>query len=349
MSPHSVQTLLVTGANGYAAGHIIKLALENSYHVKGTVRSKSSVAKLEETFSQYGPMFSVSIVDDITKPESYEGALDSSVTGVIHTASPFMFEIADKKQDMLDPAINGAIAILEAVKRYGSSVRRVVTTSSFAANLDVTQEFRPGYIYTEEDWCPLTYEAGAAADWGAVSYIASKALSEKAMWDWMKTESPSFSHVVINPAWIFGPHVPPLASIDNLNQSTSQLWALMDADKIPTTDFAAFVDVRDVAKIHIAAFEHPEAAGHRFLVGSHFDYQSAADAAREELPELRSRIPEGTPGGGWEEAKSVYSLDASKAEKMLGIRYTPLNVSMRDSFLELLEAEKLTKGKVTAA
>lgn len=346
MSPHSIETLLVTGANGYAAGHIIKLALEKSYNVRGTVRSKSSVAKLEETFSQYAPLFSVSVVEDITKPELYQGALDSSITGVIHTASPFKFEVKDNKRDTLDPAINGAIAILEAVNRYGSSVRRVVTTSSFAANLDVTQGFRPGHVYTEEDWCPLTYEAGASADWGAVSYIASKALSEKAMWDWMKKENPSFSHVVINPAWIFGPHLPSLTSIGNLNQSTSQLWALIDAEKIPTTDFAAFIDVRDVAKIHIAALEHSEAAGHRFLVGSHFDYQSAADAAREEIPELRNRIPEGTPGGGWEEAKTIYTIDGRKAEKMLGITYTPLNVSMRDSFLELLDAEKLSGGEV---
>ena len=340
MSPHSIQTLLVTGANGYAAGHIIKLALEKSYNVRGTVRNKASKAKLEDTFSQYTSQFSVHIVEDIMKPELYETALDSSVTGVIHTASPFAFEIDDKVRDMLEPAIKGSVAILEAVRCYGSSVRRVVTTSSFAAILDPTQAFRPGYTYTEKDWCPLTYEAGVSADWGAVTYIVSKALSEKAMWDWIKAENPSFSHVVINPPYIFGPHVPPLASVENLNQSTFQLWSMIDAEKIPATDFAAFVDVRDVAKIHIAAFETLEAGGHRFLLGKHFDYQSAADVAREAIPELRHRMPEGTPGAGWEEAKNIYEVDGSKAEKMLGIIYTPLSKSIEDSFRELLDAEK---------
>ncbi|KAJ9149267.1 NAD-dependent epimerase dehydratase [Pleurostoma richardsiae] len=346
MASLSEQTLLVTGANGYVAGHIIKLALEKGYKVRGTVRSDASIPKLRDTFAQYASQLTFAIVPDITKPELYERAFESSVTGVIHTASPFVFEVKDRAKDILEPAINGAVAILDAVKLYGPCVRRVVTTSSFAAIIDVSLGHRPGHTYTEQDWNPLTYEEGMSASWGAVTYTASKALAEKGMWAWMAAQDPPppFDLTAINPPWVFGPHVPQLDSLNGLNQSTASLRAaLLDADAVPPTDFAGFVDVRDTAAAHIAALETPEAGGQRFLLGGHFDYQSAADAVRAELPELMGRVPQGQVGKGWEE--EVYEIDGSKAERMLRIEYTPLAVTMRDTFLELLEAERTGGGK----
>jgi nucleoside-diphosphate-sugar epimerase len=62
------------------------------------------------------------------------------------------------RRDLLDPAVGGATAVLEASKRYGPSIRRVVNTSSFAAICDFSQGFRPGYTYTEKDWNLMTYD-----------------------------------------------------------------------------------------------------------------------------------------------------------------------------------------------
>lgn len=64
-----------------------------------------------------------------------------------------MFDIKDTRRDLLDPAINGAVTVLEAAARYrAGSVRRVVTTTSFASNLDLLAGKRPNYTYTEQDW-----------------------------------------------------------------------------------------------------------------------------------------------------------------------------------------------------
>lgn len=85
MSSPSEQTLLITGANGFVAGHIIKVALEKGYKVKGAVRTDSSAAHLKATFPTYSSQLSTTIVNDITNVESFKDAFGPDVTGVIHS------------------------------------------------------------------------------------------------------------------------------------------------------------------------------------------------------------------------------------------------------------------------
>ncbi|KAK5996318.1 NADPH-dependent methylglyoxal reductase GRE2 [Cladobotryum mycophilum] len=325
MATPSEQTLLVTGANGFVALHVIKEALSRGYHVRGTVRSESSASKVRSVFQQHASKLSLSIVSDLTKPELYQEAFAETITpitGVIHVAAPFSLNIDDVTRDLLDPAVKNSVGILEATKKFGSNVRRIVNTSSFAAILDLGQGYRPGYTYSENDWNPMTYSEASTAD-ASTAYCASKGLAEKTMWDWMEREQPSFSLASINPPWIFGPHA---------------LWRLVNATEVPPVDFGGFADVRVVAIAHLQAFEKPEAAGNRFLVGSHFDYHSAVEALVEELPELKNRLPKGTPGA--EQVGKVYALNGEKAKRVLGIDYIPLNKTMKDSFQQFLKAEK---------
>jgi NADPH-dependent methylglyoxal reductase len=300
------------------------------------VRSSSSIPAVKAAQSKYETQLSFAIVPDMTEPSNYKDAF-VGVTGILHTASPFVLAPKDIAVDLLDPAINGVTSILKAANEYGSSVKRVVLTSSFAAILDMSKGYRPGYTYTEADWNPMTYSEATTAD-GATAYCASKGLAEAAGWKWMKTNSPSFTFTSICPPWIFGPNIAGIKDLNKLNESTHALWALVGAEKIPPTDFAGFADVRDVAKAHLAALENDGAKGERFLVGGHFDYQSAVDELVVAVPELEKRLPKGVKGAGLKE--EVYVVDGSKAEKVLGLKYTPLGVTMRDFFVQLLEAEK---------
>ncbi|KAK4450789.1 hypothetical protein QBC34DRAFT_65566 [Podospora aff. communis PSN243] len=335
MTSPSEQTLLLTGANSYVGSHIIKFALEKGYHVRGTVRSERSTAGVREKFPSYGDKLSFAVVSDITKPELFESAFANStkpITGVINVASPFIMDVQDNKRDLLDPAVGGGIAVLEAIKRYGTNVRRLINTSSFACMLDMNAGARPGYTYTEADWNPMSYEEASTAP-GPAAYCASKALAEKAIWDWVAKEKPSFGVVVMNPPWVFGPHVGGIKRTENLNESTHALFKLIGANEIPPLDFAGFVDARTLAEAHIAAFEKDGIDGERFLVGSHFDYQSVVDAVRAEVPQLKDKLPVGTPG----KIPETYDLDGSKAEKVLGIKYVSLAQSMKDSFMQFVE------------
>ncbi|KAK0643276.1 hypothetical protein B0T16DRAFT_415616 [Cercophora newfieldiana] len=336
MASPSEQTILVTGANSYVASHIIKLALDKGYYVRGTVRSERSTAGVREKFASYGDKLEFAIVPDITKPELFEAAFANStkpITGVMNVASPFVMDVEDNKRDLLDPAIGGAIAVLEAIKSYGTNVRRLVNTSSFACMLDINAGARPGYTYTEADWNPMSYEEASTAP-GPVAYCASKALAEKAIWDWVAKEKPSFEVVVMNPPWVFGPHIGGIKDMAHLNESTHALYSVMGKTEIPPLDFGGFVDARTLAEAHVAAFEKEGIDGERFLVGQHFDYQSVVDAVRAEVPELKDKMPVGTPG----KIPDVYSLDGSKAERVLGIKYISLAQSMKDSYLQFVEA-----------
>ena len=82
--------VLVTGANGYLATWVLKKYLEAGYSVRGTVRSLSKSAFLNDKFAHYGDHFELVVVEDITK----DGAFDEAVKGVdaiAHTASPFHY------------------------------------------------------------------------------------------------------------------------------------------------------------------------------------------------------------------------------------------------------------------
>jgi NADPH-dependent methylglyoxal reductase len=300
------------------------------------VRSESSIAAIKAAHSKYASQLSVAIVSDMTEPSNYEDAL-VDVTGIMHTASPFAMSPKDIPSELLDPAIKGVTSILQAAKDYGTSVKRVVLTSSFAAILDTTKGYRPGHTYTEKDWNPMTYAEATTAD-GPTAYCASKGLAEAAGWEWMKANSPNFTFSTINSPWIFGPNIAAIKDLKKLNESTHAIWSLIGAEKIPPTDFAGFADVRDVAQAHLAALERDEAQGERFLVGSHFDYQTGIDEVIALEPELEARLPKGVKGAGLEE--DVYAVDGSKAEKVLGLKYTPLGITMKDTLLQLLEAEK---------
>lgn len=69
------------------------------------------------------------VVEDIAKPDAFDEAIKSNppFETVIHTASPFHYNVTDMKKDLLDPAINGTTGILKAIKKGAPSVKRVVS------------------------------------------------------------------------------------------------------------------------------------------------------------------------------------------------------------------------------
>ncbi|XXG95842.1 hypothetical protein Hte_002113 [Hypoxylon texense] len=344
--------VLVTGGGGYVGGQIIREALASGFHVRVTARSASSAARSVARFppSHAAALLSTAVVPDIQVPEAYAAAFaDGAVTHVVHAASPFVLDPADVVRDVLEPAVRGATAVLDAALRYGGGrVRRVAATSSFAAVADATKGRRPGYAYDEKDWNPATWDEAAAGD-GVFAYCASKALAERAMWDWMKAheEEVSFGLATICPPWVFGPYADqPRATSTGLSESIKLLDGLIDSDALPPFDIGGYADVREVAAAHVRALEVPEAAGKRFIVGQDFRYQAAVDVARETVPALKDRLPAGTPGG-WEE-EEAYHIDGSRAARVLGLKYGTLKDAITDTFVQLLKAREIEAAAAKA-
>jgi len=160
------ETILVTGANGFIAGHFIALLLERGFYVRGTVRETSKASLVLSAFADYGPsgagdkqdrliMF---VVPDIRIISNYRDAIAGCAV-VMHLAAPFTYEVGELgfKEALLKPAIEGTSAICKATDG-ALLVRRLVLTSSFASIYGASKGPQPGKAYTEEDWSPLTYK-----------------------------------------------------------------------------------------------------------------------------------------------------------------------------------------------
>lgn len=84
--------------------------------------------------------------------------------------------------------------------KHEPAIRHVVITSSFAAINDVKGAPNVGTRFDSDTWNPATYEeALGAKDAPPFVYAASKKFAEKAFWDFVEKEKPSWSGTAINP------------------------------------------------------------------------------------------------------------------------------------------------------
>lgn len=107
------------------------------------------------------------------------------------------------------------------------------------------------------------------------AYRASKTLAERAAWNFIGEHTVDgvapFDISTINPPLIFGPVIHSCTSAAALNTSVAAFYAYLtgakkDADA--TVGSGSWVDVRDVAQLHIEALVVPEASNLRFSVSN---------------------------------------------------------------------------------
>ncbi|PWI67930.1 hypothetical protein PCL_02331 [Purpureocillium lilacinum] len=308
-----VQTVLVTGVSGFIAAHVVDALLRKGYNVRGTVRSEQSASGVLQTHSKYPGQVSISIVPDITAPNAFGEAVQD-VDGIIHSASPFILDATDFDGQLFQPAIQGTLSILEAARKHNPRISRIVITSSFASAIDPNQGMRPGYVYAEEDWNPVTKETAAS---GGAEFRCNYPVASPGIWT----------------------GDPPCARRDwsSLNTSSRDIYRLIDGSEkeVPDTSFWALADVQDVAEAHVRALEESAAAGQRYLIAnSAYSYQQVCDIIRENFPQFHNLTPRGTPGA---RLPPVYKLDTSKAVHQLGMSFRPREETIVDTVESLRE------------
>jgi len=332
MSDNSGPLVAVTGASGYVAGVLIDLLMSKGYRVNGTVRSlsdKAKVAHLEKEF------VGVRLFEaDLLAVGSFKAAF-AGCKIVFHTASPFQLSVEDPQRDLVDPALNGTINVIQEALAV-ETVDTIVVTSSVAAcrRWDKAAD----YVLTEADW-------NESASVSHMPYPYSKVVAERAAWDLVAKHNAGAAAakavrlVCINPSSVIGP--PFGTRVDG--QSMKQVLALVNGQnvekgyapmRLPT------IDVRDVAAAHVAAAENPAASG-RYLCTSRrtASNEEIANIIRKHFPQLAHKIPDRYAPGNM----SVdVVIDPSKLERELGIHLIPLETSIVDMITKLIQVGIVT-------
>jgi dihydroflavonol-4-reductase len=270
--------VLVTGGSGFIASNCIAGLLRKGYRVKTSLRSLNRIPEVKQLLSVAGitDFEQLSFVQADLSDEAAWSAAAEGCRYVIHPASPTPNFIAKHENEYIVPAVNGVLYVLWAAKAAG--VERVVLTSAFGAICYGTDKRTP---YTEEDWTDLSKDIPA--------YQKSKTMSEKAAWDYVKSEGKGLELVAINPVGVLGPVLG--ADYSHSIQFISQMLngQLKGVPKIKSV----YVDVRDVADLHIKAMTDPKANGQRFLAtsGESISLLEIAAILRSEFGDKAAKVP----------------------------------------------------------
>ncbi|KAF4979707.1 hypothetical protein FZEAL_4135 [Fusarium zealandicum] len=336
--------VLLTGGSGFIAAHLLEQLLEKDYAVVTTVRSESKAQKIRDAFPDKAKdgKLEVVIVPDIAQPSAFdEVAKTPGLDAVLHTASPFHFNITDPKKDLIDPALIGTTGILKALHASAPSVKRVVITSSFASILDEDKFKDPSTTFTEKSWNPITIDDINRSP--ASAYRASKTLAERAAWDFVAEQKPSFDLVTVCPPLVLGPVSKHLATLESINTSNERVVNMLRGEwkeGIPTCmPVPLWIDVRDAARAHVRGLEEPSAGGKRlFATAGWFTHREFASIVRSNFPEFADQVPGPEVAGGDLAPKDqIFKINTDETNKLLGIEWISLEKSLVDLVRSLKE------------
>jgi dihydroflavonol-4-reductase len=271
--------VLVTGGTGFLGGWCIASLLERGFDVRTTVRDLAREPAVREAVAAAGvdsspglKVFAADLTSDAGWAEAVAGC-----RYVLHVASPFPPTQPKNPDELIVPARDGALRVLRAALDAG--VERVAMTSSIAA-VRSDRKSSEAAPYTEADWTD-------GDDVSRTPYVRSKALAERAAWEHVRSAGAEDRLAVINPGAIIGP-----ALNDDHSYSLQAIQRLLTGmPAAPRLGFS-FVDVRDVADLHIRAVSDPAGGGERFIATDRFLWVSdVAAVLRERLGDAAKKVP----------------------------------------------------------
>jgi dihydroflavonol-4-reductase len=279
--------VLVTGGTGFIGLHCVQQLLDSGYEVRTTIRTESRKEEVMEAMRKHSshPERLEIVIADLLKDDGWDEAV-KGCRYVLHVASPFFLQAPDHEDDLIKPAVDGTLRVLNACRE--NDVEKVVLTSSVAAiayghGKDKTS-------IDETDW--------SKTDGDISAYTKSKTLAEKAAWDFMDklSHDNKFELTVINPAAVTGPML-----TSDIGSSNDMIIKMTDGSMPACPKIQmGFVDVRDVAKAHIFSMTSEKTNGERLIasqkdmyfveVGRLLNASGYKKSPKREMPNLLVRI-----------------------------------------------------------
>lgn len=275
------QTVLVTGAGGFIAKHIVLQLLLAGHRVVGSVRAAERCDEIRAAVAPHLPEgFDLDAklgfcLLDLTQDDGWAEALEGC-TALMHTASPFPLRQPETEDDLIRPAVEGTLRALTAAHEAG--IKRVVLTSSAVA---IMQGKPPkNRTFDETDWSEPDHPTNTP-------YGRSKLQAEHAAWEYVA--GTKIALTTINPVLVLG------APLDGrYGASVSIVQRLMrGTDRVLPRIGFPIVDVRDVAAMHVKALENRETHGMRILATAGFLwFHQIAETLAETYPDrpIKTRV-----------------------------------------------------------
>ncbi len=273
------KTVLMTGGSGFLGGWCIAALLDRGYAVRTTIRDLAREqhvrSQVAAAGAEAGDRLTV-LAADLHSDDGWAEAI-AGCDHVLHTASPFPPKQPKDPDELIVPARDGALRVIRAALDAG--VGRIVMTSSVASVRGGGPPLN-GSTYTEADWTD-------GADTNLLPYTRSKAIAEREAWKLVEEAGAEDRLAVVNPGAIIGP-----ALSDDVSFSLQLIERLLKGmPAVPRLGFS-FVDVRDVADLHIRAMEQPAAAGKRFIAVDRFMWMADVGAVlADRLGERARKVP----------------------------------------------------------
>lgn len=313
--------ILVTGASGYIALHVVNMLVKQGHQVRGTVRNLNDLDKVEP-LKRLGPieLYQADLLDAESWIKPCEG-----VDIVLHIASPLPVTAPSDENLVIRPAVEGTLNVFNAA--LNANVERVVFTSS---GLCISGYEYKAKTFNENDWVDI--------EDAKTAYQKSKILAEKAAWKFFnekkKKNEKCFELAVIVPTFVLGPVLSAASG-----SSVTKFSRIFDPNLKKIDEmYAATCDVRDVAMAHVKAALEDKAIGHRNLItsGKHlFSISNWIDILKMEFGDYK--FPEVVINQ--EKAQTIQKtvFDNSRMINILGIEPIDFKSTILDMTNSLIE------------
>ncbi|KAF9265654.1 NAD(P)-binding protein [Marasmius fiardii PR-910] len=272
------QTVFVTGGSGFIGSHVVEELLSKNYHVRCAVRPSPKTDFFKSYYSSKfdETRFQVVEIPDITSSSAFEAKVFQDVYAIIHLASPPGHVTPE---EIYTGAVDGTLNILKHAETAG--VKRIIITGM------VQTEKLTQHLTTREEviQCKDPF----------IVYESCKLISQTAVWEW-SVHHPHLDITYINIPLTYGPFTPsfhlPKPAFPGVNRFLYQL--LVPNGSYPFT--GQYVDVRDVAKVHVSSLKSPTALsiGKRkeiaFISPHVINFGYAVSLLSENRPMLKDRL-----------------------------------------------------------
>ncbi len=269
--------VLLSGVTGFLGSHTTIQLLNKGYEVIGTLRDKRRAVEIHQIIAKHTSYPDrLTLVEADLLDENIWQTLTEGVTYVQHIASPFPRTLPKNEEELVQPAKQGTLHILNAASKNG--VKRVVITSSSGAVVYGKQKGEESGTYKEEDWTDISNKADTTP------YFRSKTVAERAAWDYIQQDSSEMELTTVCPGAILGPVLE-----EDFGTSANIVIKTLDGSTpaIPNIGFD-IVDVRSVADLLIRAMEAPQAANQRYIGSAGFmSFKDVANILKQKYPDRK--------------------------------------------------------------